>query len=128
MYLARSGVDAHVDTNIGKHLSALAKTLTSLTGAEDELADETSVSVSDDDFDFSSSDDLNAWKKRQQIDLDLPAFLFDPSLNKHVVAKYLENEINEQVMAIPIRQLIRILFNKCTVYCCILFHIIEHEL
>ena len=31
------GVDIHVDTNIGKHLSALASTLTSITGAEEDL-------------------------------------------------------------------------------------------
>ena len=55
-------------------------------------------SVSEEDS-LSSSDDLNTWKKQknQQIDLDLPPFLFDPNLDKSVVAKYLEHEINEQV-------------------------------
>ena len=52
----------------------------------------------DDLLDLSSSDDLNVLKrqKTQQIDLDLPPFLFDPNLDKAVVAKYLEHEINEQ--------------------------------
>ncbi len=103
-----TGVDVHVDTNIGKHLSALANTMTSLTGGgagaeeEEEAQDENSVSVSDDDLELSSSDDLNMWKrqKNQQIDLDLPAFLFDPNLEKSVVAKYLEHEINEQAKTV----------------------------
>lgn len=30
------GVDIHLDTNIGKQLSALFKTLTAITGVEDE--------------------------------------------------------------------------------------------
>lgn len=31
------GVDIHLDTNVGKQLSSLGHTLTSLTGAEDPL-------------------------------------------------------------------------------------------
>ncbi len=99
-----TGVDVHVDTNIGKHLSALANTLTTLAGEEEEeedIADENSVSVSEDDFDLSSSDDLT-WKKHknQQINLDLPPFLLDPNLEKATVAKYLEHEINEQAKTV----------------------------
>ena len=32
-----TGVDAHVDTNIGKHMTALGNTLTTLTGFEQEF-------------------------------------------------------------------------------------------
>ena len=39
-------------------------------------------------------------QKTQQVDLDLPAFLFEPSLEKSVVAKYLEQEINEQAKVV----------------------------
>ena len=101
-----TGVDVHVDTNIGKHLSALGHTLTTLTGEEEEdgmTVDGESVGSDEfDDFDLSSSDDLNVLKrqKTQQIDLDLPPFLFDPNLDKNVVAKYLEHEINEQAKTV----------------------------
>ena len=83
-----TGVDVHVDTNIGKHLSSLGHTLTTLTGEEQEGAttasDGSAASDDLDDLDLSSSDDLNVLKrqKTQQIDLDLPPFLFDPSLDK----------------------------------------------
>ena len=84
---------------------SLGHTLTTLTGGEYEeegttTADDRSSASDDpfDDLDLSSSDDLNVLKrqKTQQIDLDLPPFLFDPNLDKAVVAKYLEHEINEQ--------------------------------
>ena len=39
-------------------------------------------------------------QKTQQVDLDLPSFLFEPSLEKSVVAKYLEKEINEQAKVV----------------------------
>ena len=39
-------------------------------------------------------------QKTQQVDLDLPAFLFEPSLEKSVIAKYLEQEINEQAKVV----------------------------
>ena len=99
-----TGVDVHVDTNIGKHLSSLGHTLTTLTGEYEEEGTTTAEDGSsasddlDDLLDLSSSDDLNVLKrqKTQQIDLDLPPFLFDPNLDKAVVAKYLEHEINEQ--------------------------------
>jgi hypothetical protein len=35
-----------------------------------------------------------------QADLDLPLYLFDPNLEKGVVAKYLESDINEQAKVI----------------------------
>jgi hypothetical protein len=31
-----------------------------------------------------------------KLDLDLPAYLFEPSVDKNMLAKYLETEINEQ--------------------------------
>ena len=98
-----TGVDVHVDTNIGKHLSALGHTLTTLTGREEEDKTTESNSVSEeDDFDLSSSDDLNVLRrqKTQQLDLDLPSYLFDPNLDKQEKAKCLEHEINEQAKTV----------------------------
>ena len=110
-----SGVDVHVDTNIGKHLSSLGHTLTTLTGEYEEegtttAEDGSSASDDLDDLDLSSSDDLNVLKrqKTQQIDLDLPPFLFDPNLDKALVAKYLEHEINEQAKTLEdLQKLVR---------------------
>lgn len=105
-----TGVDVHVDTNIGKHLTALGHTLTTLTG-EQELDTEDAVS----DPDTSSEDDepeilltgtaaepgeppsavLRRQKTMQGVDLDLP-FLLDPNIEKNELAKHLEQEINEQ--------------------------------
>jgi hypothetical protein len=99
-----TGVDVHVDTNIGKHLSALGHTMTTLTGEDEDIGVTDTHSISeDDDYDFSSSDDLSVLKKHQKhTDVDLPAFLFDPSLDKAVVAKYLEHEINEQAKTVEV--------------------------
>ena len=110
-----TGVDVHVDTNIGKHLSSLGHTLTTLTGEYEEegtttAEDGSSASDDLDDLDLSSSDDLNVLKrqKTQQIDLDLPPFLFDPNLDKALVAKYLEHEINEQAKTLEdLQKLVR---------------------
>lgn len=46
------GVDLHLDVNIGKHLSALARTLTMLTGAPDTAGPQGTYD-SDDDVDHS---------------------------------------------------------------------------
>eukprot|EP00095_Tigriopus_kingsejongensis_P008238 maker-scaffold230_size244653-snap-gene-0.11 protein:Tk08238 transcript:maker-scaffold230_size244653-snap-gene-0.11-mRNA-1 annotation:"PREDICTED: uncharacterized protein KIAA1109-like isoform X7" len=112
-----TGVDVHVDTNIGKHLTALGNTLTSFTGAIDEESTPESRSISeDDDIDLSSSDDLTNWRrKNQQIDMDLPSFLFDTTLSKGVIAKYLEHQINEQ--AKTVEDLQKLGASKQTVSC-----------
>ena len=64
-----TGVDVHVDTNIGKHLSSLGHTLTTLTGEEEEgtttAEDGSSASDDFDDLDLSSSDDLNVLKRQK---------------------------------------------------------------
>ena len=39
-----TGVDVKVDTGIGKHLSALGHTLTPLTGDEEEVTEDSSIS------------------------------------------------------------------------------------
>ena len=45
------GVDLHLDVTIGKHLSALARTLTMLTGASDSANQMHQDDDSDDEFD-----------------------------------------------------------------------------
>ena len=53
-------------------------------------------------------DSIKSLFQTQQIDLDLPPFLFDPNLDKAVVAKYLEHEINEQAKTLEdLQKLVR---------------------
>lgn len=55
------GVDLHLDVNIGKHLSALARTLTMLTGAPDTAIPQSSYD-SDDDDDHTDHSSSQVWK------------------------------------------------------------------
>ena len=105
-----TGVDVHVDTNVGKHLTALGQTLTTLTGEQefesDDAATDPSSTSEDDDSEalfaamtaaaeHPTSAAMKRQKTLQQVDLDLP-FLDDPKIEKHELAKCLEQEINEQ--------------------------------
>lgn len=84
------GVDIHVDTNVGKQLSALGYTLTTLTGAED-----TPLQV-----DYDSDDNEPADGTRASQESILPAFMFDPSLDNKKRSKLIEKEMNEQAKII----------------------------
>ena len=102
-----TGVDVDVDINVGKHLSSLGQTLTAITGNVEEEAlgpgaggvggvitpSSTSGSISDDEL-----EDGIVFKKQknQTVDLDLPSFLFDPSLDRNTKAKFLDHEITDQ--------------------------------
>ena len=108
-----TGVDVHVDTNIGKLMTALGQTLTTLTGesqefdSDDAATDPSSTSEDDDseallaamtvaaEHPTTSASALKRQKTLQQMDLDLP-FLDDPRIEKLEMAKRLEQEINEQ--------------------------------
>ncbi|KAH1010974.1 hypothetical protein HUJ04_000423 [Dendroctonus ponderosae] len=65
------GVDIHLDTNVGKQLSALGHTLTMLTDGT-----------------------------RTSQESILPAFMFDPSLDNRMRSKLIEKEMNEQAKII----------------------------
>nr|XP_027228537.1 transmembrane protein KIAA1109 homolog [Penaeus vannamei] len=97
------GVDLHLDVNIGKHLSALARTLTMLTGAPDTAIPQSSYDSDDDDdhTDHSSSQQESASGRRQiALNESLPAFIFDPNLDARQRAKLLEIEMNEQAKTV----------------------------
>nr|XP_022901618.1 uncharacterized protein KIAA1109 isoform X2 [Onthophagus taurus] len=83
------GVDIHLDTNIGKQLSALGHTLTQLTGAEDSP-----VNV---DYDSDENDQTDTKASQESI---LPAFVFDPNLDYRKRSKLIEREMNEQAKII----------------------------
>uniref|UniRef100_A0AAR5PXA5 Bridge-like lipid transfer protein family member 1 C-terminal domain-containing protein n=1 Tax=Dendroctonus ponderosae TaxID=77166 RepID=A0AAR5PXA5_DENPD len=84
------GVDIHLDTNVGKQLSALGHTLTMLTGAED-----TAIPL---DYDSDENDPTDGTRTSQES--ILPAFMFDPSLDNRMRSKLIEKEMNEQAKII----------------------------
>ncbi|XP_050686161.1 transmembrane protein KIAA1109 homolog isoform X6 [Eriocheir sinensis] len=97
------GVDLHLDVNIGKHLSALARTLTMLTGAPDITVPQGTYD-SDDDVDHNdhaaSQQESAALRRQATVNESLPAFVFDPSLDARQRAKLLEIEMNEQAKTV----------------------------
>ncbi|CAG9772767.1 unnamed protein product [Ceutorhynchus assimilis] len=84
------GVDIHLDTNVGKQLSALGHTLTMLTGAEDAGIP----------FDYDSDENDPTDGTRTSQESILPAFMFDPSLDNRIRSKLIEKEMNEQAKII----------------------------
>lgn len=84
------GVDIHLDTNVGKQLSALGHTLTMLTGAEDAA-----IPV---DYDSDDNDQTDGTRASQES--ILPAFMFDPTLDNKCRSKLIEKEMNEQAKII----------------------------
>lgn len=84
------GVDIHLDTNVGKQLSALGHTLTMLTGVED-----TPVPV---EYDSDDNDPTDGTRASQES--ILPAFMFDPNLDNKSRSKLIEKEMNEQAKVI----------------------------
>ncbi|KAG5893448.1 hypothetical protein JTB14_012167 [Gonioctena quinquepunctata] len=84
------GVDIHLDTNVGKQLSALGHTLTMLTGVED-----TTIPV---DYDSDDNDPIDGTRASQES--VLPAFMYDPSLDNKSRSKLIEKEMNEQAKII----------------------------
>ncbi|XP_055381705.1 bridge-like lipid transfer protein family member 1 isoform X2 [Condylostylus longicornis] len=86
------GVDIHLDTNIGKQLSSLGHTLTTLSGFED---DDLNTLESPD----SENTDSNAQQKKHDLE-NLPAFLFDPRIDSKKRSIMMEREMTEQLKII----------------------------
>lgn len=84
------GVDIHLDTNVGKQLSALGHTLTMLTGVED-----TAIPV---EYDSDENDPTDGTRASQES--ILPSFMFDPTLDNKSRSKLIEKEMNEQAKII----------------------------
>ncbi|CAG9815067.1 unnamed protein product [Phaedon cochleariae] len=84
------GVDIHLDTNVGKQLSALGHTLTMLTGVEDAAIR----------LDYDSDDNDQTDGTRASQESILPAFMFDPNLDNRSRSKLIEKEMNEQAKII----------------------------
>ncbi|GAB6024106.1 hypothetical protein CHUAL_008817 [Chamberlinius hualienensis] len=82
------GVSIHVDTNIGKHLSAMAQTLTSLAGTQEVVEDEGEGKKKMDQGSFN--------RKPGDVVDGLPSFVFDNEMDFRKRSRMLEREMNEQ--------------------------------
>ncbi|XP_017025561.1 bridge-like lipid transfer protein family member 1 isoform X1 [Drosophila kikkawai] len=89
------GVDIHLDVNIGKQLSSLGHTLTMLTGFEEE---ETQMESPDSDEGDQSCRDTFV-RRRGDFD-NLPAFVFDPTIDSKKRSFMMEKEMAEQLKII----------------------------
>lgn len=87
------GIDVHLDTNIGKRLSALGNTLTALTGDVDPDDDDT---ASEDQGKMQTLDVEAPVRKVNQLPEGLPAFVYDTSYDAKTRARLIEQEMNEQ--------------------------------
>jgi len=91
-----TGVEVQVDTDIGKHLTALGHTLTSLTGEEEEESDDSSIS-DEVDSDMVIVDENVTTRRQRTIQIDnLPEFVFDPNIDAAQRTKLMEREMIEQ--------------------------------
>ncbi|XP_037884226.1 transmembrane protein KIAA1109 isoform X1 [Glossina fuscipes] len=88
------GVDIHLDINIGKQLSSLGHTLTMLTGFEEE---DTNIESPDSDEGDQSSRDSYMHKRKFE---NLPAFVFDPTIDPKKRSFMMEKEMAEQLKII----------------------------
>ncbi|BFF95237.1 transmembrane protein KIAA1109 homolog [Drosophila madeirensis] len=89
------GVDIHLDVNIGKQLSSLGHTLTMLTGFEEE---DTQMESPDSDEGDQSCRDTYV-RRRGEFD-NLPAFVFDPTIDSKKRSFMMEKEMAEQLKII----------------------------
>ncbi|KAK3599977.1 hypothetical protein CHS0354_012630 [Potamilus streckersoni] len=94
------GIDVHLDYNLGKSLSALGKTLTALTGEEeedylwDELMEETEADGCMEEVPIDQNETI---LRRQSTVADcLPSFVYDSSVDPKLRARLIEKEMNEQ--------------------------------
>lgn len=94
------GVDIHLDVNIGKQLSSLGHTLTTLSNFEEDECT-TIYSQDSDDGDQSAKNNKEVLTQRQKKALDnIPAFIFDPNLDSKKRSLMMKKEMNEQLKTI----------------------------
>ncbi|CAH1406051.1 unnamed protein product [Nezara viridula] len=99
---AMQGVDIHLDVNIGKQLSALGHTLTTLTSyQEDDIPNPSYDSDEADNPDHPENSQETPLIKRNRQTVDgFPAFALDPSIDAKKRSKLIEKEMNEQAKII----------------------------
>ena len=102
-----SGIDIHLDTNIGKRLSALGHTLTSF--AADQTANPNSEQDEEDESDDTMppqpKPSVKLEKTKSQVGVlpeGLPDFVYDTSLDPKTRARLIEQEMNEQAKNVEV--------------------------
>lgn len=96
------GIDIHLDANIGKLLSILGSTLTTMTGEDEEEMPEQNTDDSEEtesDLAFNDKTD-GANKKISALPEGLPDFVYDASLDQKTRARLIEKEMNEQAKVV----------------------------
>ncbi|XP_041971055.1 transmembrane protein KIAA1109 homolog isoform X2 [Aricia agestis] len=94
------GVDIHLDVNVGKQLSALGHTLTMLTGFEEEDTLKMDYESDLDDEADTSKDSQESIVFRRKYTEQLPAFMFDSTLDARQRSQLIEKEMREQARII----------------------------
>uniref|UniRef100_T1J6C2 Bridge-like lipid transfer protein family member 1 C-terminal domain-containing protein n=1 Tax=Strigamia maritima TaxID=126957 RepID=T1J6C2_STRMM len=96
------GVDIHIDNSIGKELSSLATTLTSLTGTEeDREVVEMEYDIGDQtDGQSVVSQDSVILRKPNQVLEGVPGFPFDNDMDAKKRSRLIEKEMNEQAKTV----------------------------
>ena len=91
------GIDIHLDTNIGKRLSALGGTLNVLYGQEEDDVLDTSMEADD----AVLSDKVEPMQRRTSVLSEgLPDFVYDASLDPKTRARLIEKEMNAQAKTV----------------------------
>ncbi|KAI5721097.1 hypothetical protein M8J77_015920 [Diaphorina citri] len=94
------GVDIHLDVNIGKQLSALGHTLTTLTGVQEDETLNAYCDSDEDDDNTNNSQDSIVMKTKSRGTTECLSPLANPHLDPKKRSKLLEKEMYEQVKII----------------------------
>ncbi|XP_056013431.1 bridge-like lipid transfer protein family member 1 isoform X4 [Ostrea edulis] len=96
------GIAVHLNTNVGKCLSALGKTLTALAGEPDEELSEDEVDArSDHVFSPNSpSESMASFRRPSQMMDTLPAYVYDTTIDPKLRFRLIEKEMNEQARVV----------------------------
>ncbi|XP_062586140.1 bridge-like lipid transfer protein family member 1 isoform X2 [Saccostrea cucullata] len=96
------GIAVHLNTNVGKCLSALGKTLTALAGESDEeLSDDEVDARSDHVFSPNSpSESMASIRRPSQMMDTLPAYVYDTTMDPKLRFRLIEKEMNEQARVV----------------------------
>ncbi|KAI5697635.1 hypothetical protein M8J75_013435 [Diaphorina citri] len=94
------GVDIHLDVNIGKQLSALGHTLTTLTGVQEDETLNAYCDSDEDDDNTNNSQDSIVMKTKSRGTAECLSPLANPHLDPKKRSKLLEKEMYEQVKII----------------------------
>ncbi|KAL8597089.1 hypothetical protein ACOMHN_008162 [Nucella lapillus] len=99
------GIDVHLDTNIGKQLSALGHTLTAIAGDLEEMqaySSDDNDAVDYDDLDNEATDTEQEFGSRRTslVEDILPEIVFSHDVDPKERARHIEHQMNEQAKVV----------------------------